>query len=144
MAFWHSLISINKPESSKSFTLVVSAIVSAIVGLCICFILVWDVIHNGYIKTNMEDMGIFMLCMGGYLAGGSVSKVFNSNKYERIAPYLENNEEMEDENDTYEPRRRRRRRSQDDYYDTCSDTDNSDSDSESNQEDSPNDRTSKV
>ena len=144
MAFWHSLISINKPESSKSFTLVVSAIVSAIVGLCICFILVWDVIHNGYIKTNMEDMGIFMLCMGGYLAGGSVSKVFNSNKYERIAPYLENNEEMEDEDDTYEPRRRRRRRSQDDYYDTCSDTDNSDSDSESKQEDSPNDRTSKV
>lgn len=144
MAFWHSLISINKPESSKSFTLVVSAIVSAIVGLCICFILVWDVIHNGYIKTNMEDMGIFMLCMGGYLAGGSVSKVFNSNKYERIAPYLENNEEMENEDDTYEPRRRKRRRSQDDYYDTCSDTDNSDSDSESNQEDSPNDRTSKV
>lgn len=142
MAFWHSLISINKPESSKSFTLVVSAIVSAIVGLCICFILVWDVIHNGYIKTNMEDMGIFMLCMGGYLAGGSVSKVFNSNKYERIAPYLENNEEMEDEDDQYEPHRKRRRRSQDDYYDTCSDSNSTDS--ENSQENTSNNGNSMV
>lgn len=101
MAFWHSLISINKPESSKSFTLVISAIVSAIVGLCICFILIWDVTHNGYIKTNMEDMGIFMLCMGGYLAGGSVSKVFQSKKYDRIAPYVENSEDMDEESDDY-------------------------------------------
>lgn len=38
----------------------------------------------------MESMGIFMLCIGGYLAGGSVSKVFQMRKKgRRVEPYME-------------------------------------------------------
>lgn len=80
MKFWRSLISINKPESSRSFTLVVSAFVAFLLGVAVAFVLIWDVITNGYIKTNLEDLGIFMVSIGGFLAGGSVSKVFAGKK----------------------------------------------------------------
>lgn len=99
MRFWASLISTDGQISSKNFTLIVSAIVSAIVGLCVCFVMCWDVIHNNYVKTDMESMGIFMLCMGGYLAGGSVSKVFQERgKGMRMRQYME---QMEQQNQPY-------------------------------------------
>lgn len=78
-------------------------------------------------------MGIFMLCMGGYLAGGSVSKVFNSKKYEKIEPYIENQDECDNNDENYDyddevpkPRHRKkkhpsRNNSSDDYYDNYAD-----------------------
>ena len=100
MRFWASLISTDGQISSKNFTLIVSAIVSAIAGICVCFVMCWDVIHNNYVKTDMESMGIFMLCMGGYLAGGSVSKVFQGRgKGARMGPYME---QMEENQSSYE------------------------------------------
>lgn len=101
MKFWRSLITINTPESSRSFTLIISAIVSAIVGLCVCFAICWDVIHNNYVKTDLESMGIFMLCMGGYLAGGSVSKIaqFMGKRNPRFQPYVEEMNNMAQEFD---------------------------------------------
>ena len=75
-----SLITIGSKDSSKLFTLIVSTIISAVVCLCICFAICYDVVSNGYIKTNMEEVGIFILCVGGYLGGSSVSSIF-SDKY---------------------------------------------------------------
>lgn len=92
MGFWKILISDNEALNSKNFALIVSSVVSAIVGICVCFVICWDVIHNNYIKTDMENMGVFMLCMGGYLAGGSVTKVFQGIKSgSKIRPYIDNN-----------------------------------------------------
>lgn len=105
MRFWASLISTNGQISSNNFTLILSAIVSSVVGICVCFVLCWDVVHNNYVKTDMESMGIFMLCMGGYLAGGSVSKVFQMRrKGRRVEPYMEEmgengNDDCYDNND---------------------------------------------
>lgn len=101
MGFWKSLVSINRPESSRSFALITSTIVSAIVGLCVCFTLCWDVIHNNYVKTDLESMGVFMLCMGGYLAGGSVGKLtqFMGGRHPRIQPYLDEMNDNFDEDD---------------------------------------------
>lgn len=94
MGFWKLLMSNNEALSSKNFTLIVSTVVSAIVGICVCFVICWDVIHNNYIKTDMENMGVFMLCMGGYLAGGSVTKVFQGRRRGRkLRPYIEDEEE---------------------------------------------------
>ena len=71
-----SLIATDTGNSSKSFTLVLSAIISFIAGIVICFTIVYDVLTNGFVKSDLESMGIFMLCMGGYMAGGGITKVF--------------------------------------------------------------------
>jgi H+/Cl- antiporter ClcA len=93
MNFLRSLININSADSSRSFTLVVSSFISILIGVIICFAIVWDVIHNDYIKTDMENVGIFMLCLGGYVAGSSVSKVFpNKLKGTKAGEYMETTE----------------------------------------------------
>lgn len=81
--YLQSLISVDSVNSSKSFTLVLSAIIAFMSGVVVCFVLVYDVVTNGYIKSNLEDMGIFMLCMGGYMAGSGVPKIFGDRAHEK-------------------------------------------------------------
>ena len=70
-----SLIKADTLDSSKSFSLVLSVLVGALIGICVCFCLIWDVCVNGYIKTDLGSLGIFLLCVGGFMAGGGASKV---------------------------------------------------------------------
>ena len=73
-SYMRTLLDVQSPNSSKSFTLVLSAIVSAFIGLTMCFVIIYDVITNGYVKTDLNDAGIFLLCAGGYMAGAGVTK----------------------------------------------------------------------
>lgn len=75
-----SLIKANTLDSSKSFALVLSVLIGALVGLCVCFCLLWDVCHNGYIKTDLDSLGIFLLCAGGFMAGGGVNKALSERR----------------------------------------------------------------
>ena len=70
-----SLVKANSLDSSKSFVMLISVGVGVLIGLCVCFCLVWDVCTNGYIKTDLDGMGIFLLCVGGFMAGGGINKV---------------------------------------------------------------------
>ena len=47
----------------------ISAIVSFILGLVICFSLIYDVTTNGYLKTDLVDVGVLLLFDGAYVAG---------------------------------------------------------------------------
>lgn len=69
-----SLIKANTLDSSKSFALVLSVLVGALIGICVCFCLIWDVCSNGYIKTDLDSLGIFLLCAGGFMVGGGLNK----------------------------------------------------------------------
>lgn len=69
-----SLIKANTLDSSKSFALVLSVLVGALIGICVCFCLIWDICSNGYIRTDLDSLGIFLLCAGGFMAGGGVNK----------------------------------------------------------------------
>ena len=69
-----SLIKSGTGDSSKSFVLLLTCAVGALVGLCVCFCLVWDVCVNGYLKTDLGSLGLFVLCVGGFMAGGGVNK----------------------------------------------------------------------
>ena len=82
-----SLIKANTLDSSKSFALVLSVLVGALIGLCVCFCLIWDVCSNGYLKTNLDSLGIFLLCAGGFMAGGGLNKAVS----ERIKTRKTNN-----------------------------------------------------
>ena len=74
LSYMKTLLDVQSPNSSKSFTLVLSAIVGAFIGLTICFVIIYDVITNGYVKTDLTAAGIFLLCDGGYMAGAGVTK----------------------------------------------------------------------
>nr|DAH27984.1 MAG TPA: hypothetical protein [Bacteriophage sp.] len=72
-----SLIKADTLDSSKSFALVLSILIGAFIGICIGFCLIWDVCTNGYIKTDLDAMGVFMLCIGGFMAGGGINKAIS-------------------------------------------------------------------
>lgn len=84
------LIKNNNGESSKSFSLVLSAIIGGLIGLCVCFVLLWDVISDGVVTTNLADLGIFLLCTGVYMMGGGASKVISESFENKIKDVLGN------------------------------------------------------
>ena len=66
--------------------------------MVMCGILVYDVYCNGYIKTNLEDAGIFMLCVGSCVAASGVPKIFGerARKKESFQQEIEEEEEIID------------------------------------------------
>lgn len=78
--FIRSLIRANSLDSSKSFALVVSVLVGALIGVVIAFCLIFDVVKNGYLKTDLDSLGIFLLCVGGFMAGGGINKAIAENR----------------------------------------------------------------
>lgn len=91
-----SLIKANTLDSSKSFALVLSSIIGALVGLCVCFCLIWDVWANGYIRTDLDALGLFMLCIGGFMAGGGINKAISERGRTHVKPI---NKGVKDESD---------------------------------------------
>lgn len=75
-----SLVRADSLDSSKSFAMLVSVGVGALIGLCVCFCLVWDVCANGYLKTDLDGLGIFLLCVGGFMAGGGLNKALGDRR----------------------------------------------------------------
>ena len=80
LKYLKSLIRANSLDSSKSFTLVLSAVVGAVAGLTVCVCLVIDVWRNSYIRTDLDSLGLFLLCVGGYMAGGGLNKALAERK----------------------------------------------------------------
>lgn len=66
----------NSGQSSKAFAVVTSTIVSALMGITLCFAVAYDAWTDGEVDSDLQDMGILMLCMGGFVGGSSVSKIF--------------------------------------------------------------------
>lgn len=75
-----SLIKAGTLDSSKSFALVLSVLVGNGIGLSVCFCLIWDVCTNGYLKTDLDGLGVFLLCVGGFMAGGGVNKALSEKR----------------------------------------------------------------
>lgn len=94
--YFKTLLDTKSSNSTKSFVLMLSAIISALVNLTICFVLVYDVTANGYIKTSLSDAGFFILCTGGYMAGSGLTKALVDRKRNKRSVNI--NEEIEEEN----------------------------------------------
>lgn len=93
--YFKTLLDTKSSNSTKSFVLMLSAIISALVNLTVCFVLVYDVTTNGYIKTSLSDAGFFILCTGGYMAGSGLSKALVDSKRNKRSVNI--NEEIEEE-----------------------------------------------
>ena len=72
--YLRSLIKTGTGDSSKSFALVFSAIVGAIIGIVVAGVLIYDVVANGIVETNLKDLGWFLLCDGVFMFGGGLNK----------------------------------------------------------------------
>lgn len=79
--------------SVNSITLLVSAFMGVVMGLVICFVLVWDVTYDGKVDTELDDLGIFLLCSGAYILGSGVPKAYVDGKM-KTRSWIEN-EKME-------------------------------------------------
>jgi hypothetical protein len=85
----------------NNISLLVSSLIGFLLGLVMCFVLVYDVVTNGYIKTDLTDAGIFLLCSGGYIAGSGIPKTIVDSRLKTKTGIA--NEELE-----YEAEERRR------------------------------------
>lgn len=75
--FFNGLFSSVDDKSSmsvNSITLLTGAFIGFVIGLTICFVLIFDVVTNGYLKTDLIDMGVFLLCSGGYISASGIPK----------------------------------------------------------------------
>jgi len=103
--------------SVGSITLLMSAMIGAIIGLVVCFVLIWDVTTNGYIKTDLLDLGIFLMSGGAYIAGSGIPKTVVDSRM-KTRSWVENEkmqiETEEDIEDLKAERRKRRRKLEDD------------------------------
>ena len=88
----------------NNISLLVSSLIGFLLGLVMCFVLVYDVVTNGYIKTDLTDAGIFLLCSGGYIAGSGIPKTIVDSRLKLKAGI--SNDDIEEE---AEERRRRRK-----------------------------------
>ncbi len=91
--FLKSLIETNSGKSSKSFGLLLTSIIGGLIGLCICFCLIWDIAVDSKIDTDLDSLGIFLLCDGAFMFGGGVNKVLGE-KYEYKLEQKKNKEEQ--------------------------------------------------
>ena len=96
--------------SVNSITLLASAIMGIIIGLVICFVLIYDVTYDGKVDTNLTDMGIFLLCSGGYILGSGAPKAWVDSKM-KTRSWVENEKmQIEAEEDLEDLRAERRMR----------------------------------
>lgn len=98
--------------SVNSVTLLVSAFMGIIVGLIMCFVLVYDVCYDGKIDTDMGDMAMLLLASGGYILGSGIPKAYVDSKM-KTRSWLEGErmrvEAEEDIEDLRSDRRTRRK-----------------------------------
>lgn len=101
--------------SVNNITLLASALMGVIMGLVICFVLIYDVTYDGKVDTNLTDMGIFLLCSGGYIMGSGIPKAWVDSKM-RTRSWVEGEKlqaEVEEDLEDYRAERRRARRKKD-------------------------------
>ena len=107
--YFRKLGDISDTNSSKSFALLVSTITGGILSIAVCFILIFDVLTNGYVKTDLADLGIFLLCIGGYIAGSGVTKAIS----ERHKPGMPSDDDFSGEEFPGEDHHGRKRKDED-------------------------------
>lgn len=75
--------------SVNSIAVLASAVIGSLVGLVVCFVLVYDVITNGFVKTDLFDLGLFLMSSGAYILGSGMPKAIVDSRL-KSRPWVEN------------------------------------------------------
>ena len=62
--------------SVNSITLLASALMGVVVGLVMCFVLIYDVTYDGKVDTDMGDMAMLLMSSGIYILGSGAPKAY--------------------------------------------------------------------
>ena len=98
MGFFKNIKSSIDERSSISvndITLLASATIGFIIGLVVCFVLVYDVTYDGKIDTDLLDLGIFLASGGAYIVGSGMPKAIVDSKIKSRAWQIEAQGEAE-------------------------------------------------
>lgn len=99
--------------SSNSITLLASALMGVIVGLVMCFVLIYDVTYDGKVDTDMGDMAMLLMSSGVYIMGSGLPKAWVDGKM-RTRSWVEGEKlQIDAESEVEEYRSRRRSKSDD-------------------------------
>lgn len=84
-SYLKSFPNIFSENSTKLLTLLISAISGAfLTSVVIPFCLIWDVVINGHITTDLIDLGIFLLCVAAFICGAGYNvRVPDITKYRK-------------------------------------------------------------
>lgn len=100
--------------SVNSITLLLSALIGVIIGFVVCFVLIYDVTYDGKVDTNLSDLGIFLLCGGGYIMGSGLPKAYVDGKM-KTRSWLDNEKmEIDAEEEVRSYRRKKRKKKTED------------------------------
>lgn len=98
----------NSSMSVGGVSLLISSFIGFLLGLTMCFVLAYDVTTNGYVKTDLTDLGIFLLCSGGYIAGSGIPKTIVDSRLKLKSKTSSKDLLDDDSNDTDKPQRKRK------------------------------------
>ena len=99
--------------SSNSITLLASALMGVIVGLVMCFVLIYDVTYDGKVDTDMGDMAMLLMSSGVYIMGSGLPKAWVDGKM-RTRSWVEGEKlQIDAESEIEEYRSRKRSKSDD-------------------------------
>lgn len=105
--------------SVNSITLLASALMGVVIGLVICFVLVYDVISNGYVQSDVDKLAWLLISSGGYIASSGIPKAYVDGKM-KTRSWVEGEKmeiEAEEELEDLRAERRRRRKAKDQVLD---------------------------
>ena len=74
--YFKSLSGSKTGNSVKSFSLLVSSVIGALLGLGVLFVLIYDVTYDGMINTDLYKLTFFLIGIGCYVGGSGVPKIF--------------------------------------------------------------------
>lgn len=100
--------------SVSGITLLISSFIGFLLGLVMCFVLVYDVVTNGYLKTDLTDAGIFLLCSGGYIAGSGIPRSIVDSRLKAKTNIANERLEAEFEDKYNRPPKKRRKKDEED------------------------------
>lgn len=71
------LIQVNSGHSSKAFFLVSVTLIGLLMLLIVCFVLVWEVITSGTIKTDLVGLSTFVGSVASLFVTAGVTKAIS-------------------------------------------------------------------
>ena len=71
LGYFRSLIKSGSGDSSKSFAVVAFTLTCVVLLLAVAFVLVWEVVHGGTVKTDLVGLAALVTSVAG-LAGTAI------------------------------------------------------------------------
>lgn len=74
LKYFKLLIQVNSGHSSKAFFLVSVTLVGILMLLVVCFVLIWEVLTTGTIKTDLMGLSTFVGSIAGLFVTAGITK----------------------------------------------------------------------